>query len=390
MAIAALLHPTNLPASTTRILHRFAYGNGGWSPFAALTLDSSGDLYGTTEAGGQYGHGVVFRLTPASKGWKETIVHAFGQENGGWYPDAAVVFNSRGDLFGTTTEGGPEFEGTVFELVHESHGRWTERVLDGFSLYSENIPEAPVVFDAEGNLFGTTKLGGAYGDGVVFEMKPPEHKGGQWSESVIYNFTFGNDGAFPESALVLDRNGNLYGASYFAGIHDNGTVYELKRTKAGWKEITLYEFQGGSDGSNPTGPLTWGPDGSLYGTTEVGGIRGTVFKLTPAGNGWQESILYRFKNGNDGGHPLGAVAFDKAGNLYGTSSMGGLYGDGTAFKLAPDGHGGWTESVLHSFNGTDGSNPTHGVIIDSQGNLFGTTNQGGGNCNCGVVFEIIP
>lgn len=197
-----------------QLLHSFTFGVDGAHPSAALAVNGEGSvLYGTAQDGGSSDHGNVFRLVRTGQGWKGAVLHNFGQGSDGWYPDAAVVFDKEGNIYGTTSEGGPYGFGTVFEL-RPNGSQWVESILHVFSLYSENTPEAPLTFGQDGNLYGTTMNGGIAW-GAVFEMTPPSSPGGQWTETVIYNFTDTNDGAFPSSALLIDKRDNLYGTSYF-------------------------------------------------------------------------------------------------------------------------------------------------------------------------------
>ena len=376
-----------------QLLHSFTFGVDGALPSAPLLVNGAGSvIYGTAEGGGISNHGNVFRLVRTSQGWKGTVLHSFGQGTDGWYPDAAVIFDKKGNMYGTTSEGGPFGFGTVFEMSPTGEGKWAETVLHSFDFYGEDTPIAPVSFDVAGNLYGTTSQGGL-GWGAIFQMTPPSSPGGQWTENVIYNFTDTNDGAFPQSGLLIDKQGDLYGTSYFAGIHDGGTVYELKRTATGWQEITLYEFQGGDDGAHPSGPLTTDGKNNLYGTTDDAGAGrcGVVFKLAYSQGAWVDSTLYSFNCGPDGANPWGGVSFDRFGNLYGTTSQGGAYGYGTVFKLSPNSDGTWSETVLYTFtNGADGTYPRWGVVPDRLGRLYGVATGGAPPCSCGTMFEILP
>lgn len=375
------------------LLHSFTFGVDGALPSAPLVVNDAGSvIYGTAEGGGISNHGNVFQLVRASQGWKGTVLHGFGESNDGWYPDAAVIFDRKGNMYGTTSEGGPFGFGTVFEMSRKPDGGWTESILHAFSIYTANTPEAPLIFDQQGNLYGTT-LNGGIAWGTVFQMTPPSSPGGQWTENVIYNFTDTNDGAYPSSALLIDKQSNLYGTSYFAGIHDGGTVYELKRTTTGWEEITLYEFQSGDDGAHPSGPLATDGKGNLYGTTDDAGAGrcGVVFKLAYSHGAWVDSTLYSFNCGPDGANPWGGVSFDRLGNLYGTTSQGGAYGYGTVFKLSQNPDGTWSETALYTFtNGADGTYPRQGVVPDRLGRLYGVATGGAPPCSCGTVFEMQP
>jgi uncharacterized repeat protein (TIGR03803 family) len=227
----------------------------------------------------------------------------------------------------------------------------------------------------------------------VFELSP--RQGGGWTETLLHNFNNnGRDGVNPQAGLIIDDAGNLYGTTYRGGIYNSGTAFELSPQQGGgWTEKVLHSFGHGSDGITPDANLTIDAAGNLYGTTYNGGIhgRGTVFELTPReGGGWTETVLHSFGNGSDGANPYAGLIIDANGNLYGTTLAGGIHTAGTAFELSPRQGGGWTETILHSFgNGTDGNSPYAGLIFDASGNLYGTTLEGGIH-SYGVVFEITP
>ncbi len=364
----------------------------------ALISDAAGNLYGTTEYGGTYGCGVAFELTPESGGsWTEKVLHSFGDSTDGISPSqAGLIFDAAGNLYGTTSNK----QGTVFELTPTKDGGWTEKILHSFNGTDGGFPFAGLTIDAAGNLYGTTYEGGTYNSGTVFELTPT--KGGGWTEKVLHSFGNGADGAVPYAGLTIDAAGNLYGTTLAGGIHHVGTVFELTPTKGeGWTEKVLHSFGNGADGAFPRAGLIFDSAGNLYGTTSQGGAYnscmptiprnnistcGTVFELTPkAGGRWTERVLYSFNhNGTDGYDPLAGLIFAAAGNLYGTTSMGGsengrgcFLGCGTVFELTPTKGGGWTEKVVHNFDGTDGVSPSAGLIIDAAGNLYGTTNEHG-------------
>jgi uncharacterized repeat protein (TIGR03803 family) len=296
-------------------------------------------------------------------------------------------------------------------LLHSFNDNGT----DGF------YPVAGLIFDAAGNLYGTTERGGSgtcpaekYGCGTVFELSPAS--GGGWTETVLHGFSStGTDGYYSEyffsGSLLIDSSGNLYGTTPFGGTGacpsgaTCGIVFELMpKAGGGWTEKILHNFiYNGKDGYSPSGVLVSDSAGNLYGTTANGGTydAGTVFELLPkAGGSWGERVLHSFKNNNkDARYPSAGVIFDKAGNLYGASE-GGLYDYGAVFELTPKAGGGWTEKVLHNFNnnGTDGYYPFYGsLILDAAGNLYGTTAAGGTGAGCGqlgpgcgTVFELSP
>jgi uncharacterized repeat protein (TIGR03803 family) len=285
----------------------------------------------------------------------------------------------------------------------------TETVLYNFRLGTGgSYPSASLVFDAAGNLYGTTGEGGVYGFGVVFELAPKS--GGGWTKRVVHNFNLhAKDGGLPYAGLIIDRAGDLYGTTAGGGDlacsegdgYGCGVVFELTPKGNGdWTETVLYRFNG-LNGFQPIGSVAFDGAGNLYGTTAGGGAHalGTVFELMPkAGGGWTEEVLHSFnRNGNDGVGPYAGVILDQAGNLYGTTVGGGTDAIGTVFELTPKAGGGWKEKILHSFknNGNDGSNPQASLVFDALGNLYGTTRIGGSarGCStegCGTVFELTP
>jgi uncharacterized repeat protein (TIGR03803 family) len=413
---------TRAAAQQEQLLYSFNdNGKDGTDPAAGVIMDSAGNLYGTTVSGGVHGQGTVFELTPTVGGqWEEKPLYAFkGGAKDGSTPTGGLIFDSAGNLYGTTQVGGEGRGGTVFELSPVSGGQWTETILHSFT-YNHGAdgiyPYAGLVFDAAGNLYGTTLNGGGgyctdsegYRDGcgTVFELSPAA--GGGWSETILHEFGKAKDGANPAGGLIVDAAGNLYGTTLYGGINSNGinssgTAFELLPSGGSWVETVLHNFNSSSsDGSSPAAGLIFDAAGNLYGTTSVGGAQGggIVFELTPTpGNAWTESILTSFGDGveyaSKGYRPSSSVIFDAAGNLYGTTYSGGVYGWGTAFALKHGLGGSWSHIVLHSFDfnpdgGTDGGDPS-GMIFSPAGNLFGTTYLGGTNANqSGTVFEIKP
>jgi len=420
------------------VLHTFQGGAAdGGNPYAPLISDAAGNLYGTTIDGGntlkchipkEPGCGTVFELSPLSGGgWMETILYSFQGPPDGFFPEGGLTIGPDGGLYGTTDGGGNPNAGcsvngirgcgTVFELLPQPGGGWTETLLYSFGGGQDAIlPQASVIFDAAGNLYGTTSEGGdsSFGFGTVFELSP--QGGGGWAENILYSFQDnGADGGYPSSALVFDALGNLYGTTQFGGrdrCDDQGcgTVFELSpQSGGGWAETVIHSFrENGFDGKYPLAGLIADPEGNLYGTTFGGGVDrgGTVFELSPrSGGGWNQTILHAFP-GHDpdkGGNVLrGSLIMDGLGNLYGTTYSGGIGrcsgGCGVVFELMPQTSGPWSEKVLHAFknNGSDGQSPYAGLLMDVTGNLFGTTAGGGAvpTCSiyngCGTVFEIVP
>jgi len=381
-------------AQTYKVIYNFTLNGTGFQPYAGLTMDAAGSLYGTT-SGGVNGPGTVFELTPKGSGWVFSLLHRFGAVGDGALPWAGVAFGPDGTLYGTTASGGVSGNGTVFNLSPPTTicravtCPWTETVLYSFTGGNDANPAlGDLVFDPAGNIYGTTIPAGG---GVVYQLAP---SGNDWTENVLHTFGSPGDGAQPAGGVILDDAGNLYGTTVYGGASGAGTVFKLTYSAGlGWTETILYGFQGGNDGSEPYAGLIFDSSGNLYGTTTGGGQGGggVVFELTPSGSGWNYILLHSF-TGSYG--PLGPLIMDSAGSLYGTTYGDGADGAGNIFELTPSG-GGWTYTSLHDFSTDrhDGSNPIGNVILDSHGNLYGTTSNGGTGCrynNCGVVWEITP
>ncbi|QAU23136.1 DUF3466 family protein [Dyella sp. M7H15-1] len=401
-----------MPTPLEQVLYAFKGApNDGANPYGGLIRGASGNLYGTTAGGGDSNDGTVFELVCQSNGvggcsaYTETVLYQFqGTAAGdGALPAAGLIRDGSGNLYGTTSGGGDNNnDGTVFELVCQSNGAggcsgYTETVLYQFQGGNDGSePSVGLFQDEQGNLYGTTYFGGASGFGTVFKLAP-NGSGGGYTESVIYTFTGGSDGRNPYGQLIQDASGNLDGTTYYGGASDDGTVFRLAPDGlGGYTENVLYAFKGGADGSGPIAGLVGGivASSNLYGTTYQGGASnaGTVFELAPNGSGgYTESVLYAFTGGSDGSAPIAGLIQDASGNLYSTTVFGGAYGQGTVFKLTPNGFGGYTENVLYAFTGgNDGGNPYAGALIqDGIGNLYGTTVYGG-TYNDGTVFKITP
>jgi uncharacterized repeat protein (TIGR03803 family) len=380
--------------------------------------------------------GAVIEFTPNSGGWKPKIVYSFLGGNDGASPTGNLAFDKQGNVYGATYwggEAGTAGAGTVFKLTPVSGG-WEESVIYNFNPGADKggiFPSGGVIIDGSGNLYGVTQQGGTgfiagggcpYGCGTVYELSPTENGG--WTQSTLYNFgASSNDGVYPGTPLTLDANGNLYGTAPHGGPSQDpncdidppigcGVVYELSPGASGaWAETILHNFNpDDGDGAVPSSGLIFDKAGNLYGTTDVGGLGqcsatgggcGTVIRLSPSvGGKWTESVLYRFplKVGNS---PDSGVTFDGYGNLYGTTMGGGAYNSGIAFRLSPAISGEWSPSVIHSFGErTDGREPSTPLVMDPAGNFYGTTTEGGSNrtgmCGyngvegCGTVYEILP
>lgn len=389
-------------ANNEIVIYAFPNGSDGGYPSADLLADSAGNLYGTTLGGGAQGLGTVFELSPIEGGWSEQVLYSF--QSGDGAPSSGVIADAAGNLYGETSNGGADNAGTVYELTL-NRGAWTKTTLYSFvDQTTGSSPSGGLAFDLQGSLYGTTPAGGdPLGLGTVFQLSPNGQDG--WKEKVIHAFGRGRDGGLPAAGVVFDSQGNLFGTT-FTG-YGGGTIFELiSLAKDKWKRKVLHRFSGGKDGEFPSGKLIFDAAGNLYSTAQSGGAAqnqngcdfgcGTVYKLTPGAKAYKFTVLYSFTGGMDGRQPDAAVAFDSLGNLYGTTETGGGngcdfgYGCGTAFELSPTAKGPWTETVLHRFHGsTDGLRPQGSLIPDAQGNWYGTTAIGG-TSNAGTVFELTP
>jgi uncharacterized repeat protein (TIGR03803 family) len=398
---ALLMAATHAVAQET-VLYNFNGGVTGSEPGSNLILDAAGNLYGTSPRGGATDYGVVFELSPQTGGgWTEQVLHSFSNNgHDGILPQGGLIFDAGGNLYGTTSGGGVHKGGTVFELAPATGGGWTESVLHNFGAGADGSePYGGLIMDAAGNLYGTTTLGGAHGDGAAFELSPVTGEG--WTEKMLHSFSGTTDGSQPFAGLTFDASGNLYGTALEGGTYGDGTVFELTPQSGGqWAGKVLHTF-GDANGNGaiayePYGGVVFDQAGNLYGTTYYGGGNGggTVYELTPSTSGeWKESPVRNF-GGTGGAQPLAGVVIDAAGNLYGTTVNGGNEhtvcdgtGCGVVYELSPVTGGGWTETVLIDFNYTDGGHPTGTLIFDSAGNICGTTSAGGSGV-FGTVFEI--
>ena len=364
-------------AQTETVLHNFTGGSDGANPGFSLISDHAGNFYSTTSYGGAFGAGTVFELSPNGGGgsWNETVLYSFTGGADGSNPYGPVLFDSVGNLYGTTENGGAAGGGTVFKLTPSGTG-WTEAVLYSFSCCNGGVlPVNRLIMDPAGNLYGTTAPGYV---GVVFELSP---SGGGWTEQAIFP-----DGA--TTGLAVDAAGNFF-------FGRGQLIYELSPNgTGGWNSTLIFNF------ANVDHVYQWSTmgtpvldqAGNLYGTTFYGGTKnaGSVYKLSHGKTRWTAKILYSFKNGQDGGYPVGGVVLDAAGNIYGTTSGGGKYNGGTVFELVPPvGIGSYQEKVLWNFNYKNGYVPSDSLIRDSAGNLYGTTPYGG-PIGYGVAFELTP
>jgi uncharacterized repeat protein (TIGR03803 family) len=389
-----------LPAQTFTVLHTFTGQPDGGGPFAGVILDSSGNVYGTTNFGGVSGVGTVFRV---DAGGRESVLHNFSLSGGDAHsPVSGLIRDAAGSLYGTTIGGGQNDDGAIYRITKLGK----EKVLHSFANDTNGLqPMSDLVFDKDGNAYGTTFQGGDPSCqqfnwcGVVFRLS----RNGKYT--VLHAFS-GPDGAYPVAGVILDVDGNLYGTTSFGGtgscikfrtsITGCGVVFKLDRKG---KLTVLHNFTGGSDGQCPVADLIRDAAGNLYGTTsgDVAGSDcdsgpphqwyGTLFKIDKKR---KETVLHNFAyNGTDGTYPQAALLREANGDLYGTTTGGGSAGGGgTIFKLSGSG----TETVLYNFTATtDGAHPLSRLVRDKAGNLYGTTlHYGDPICGCGTVFEVSP
>lgn len=342
-----------------KVIHNFGSGTDGRYPLSSLIMDAKGNLYGTTYEGGSAGLGIVFETSPnGSGGWTTTVLHNFRGGADGEYPFAGLVMDSAGNLYGTTFSGGSSSIdcsggcGTIFETSPNGDGTWKTAVIHNFDGVAGQWPCAGLILDGAGNLYGTTGAGGSHGFGVVFETSPNDSGG--WTTTILHNFGGSDDGQNPKAGLAFDAAGNLYGTTTGGGIAFLGVVFEMKPNgSGGWTESVIHNFGQGLDGAIPQlGSLIFDGAGNLYGTCDLGGshMLGAAFEMSPDGSGgWTEKVIHNFGSGTDGVNPYSGLIFDGSGNLYGMTTGGGGDDDGTVFKMTPNGSGGWTESVLHNF-----------------------------------------
>lgn len=439
--------PASAQEFTFGVLHDFV-GSDGAFPFGNLISDPAGNIYGVAGGGGiqnaagcsdyqviQSSYcGAVFQLSKTASGYTYHTLYQFTGGSDGGTPFAGLTLDSAGNLYGTAAFGGscPYAPGcgVVYKLSPTASGPWAETVLYSFQGGNDGAtPESQLVFDPEGNLYGTTHGGGSGSCGlgvpcgVVFELSPTES--GPWTETVLYSFMNESDGMEPQGPLVRDVNGNLFGTTPLGGSVGNncgypyygcGTVFKVFRSTWGWEKTTLYTFLGGTDGAAPQAGVTLESTGHLYGTAEQGGNPngcvnnqnpgcGVVFELrrNPAAGVWTQQVIATFEPdadgnpGNTGGSPAGSLVFDSAGNIYGTASQGGARGSGVVFKLSKNAVAKWSETELYSFNGSSqGAGPVSNILVGPTGDLFGTTIAGGkasdAYCSgtCGLAFELEP
>lgn len=373
-------------AQTFAVIHNFTGASDGANPLAGFTLDGLGNLYGTASSGGRFGAGVVFKMNASGQ---ENVLYNFGGGTDGANPQGRLVMDATGNLYGTTYSGGVSNVGTVFMVTRTGK----EKVLHGFRGGADGAnPVAGLAIDKAGNLYGTTTAGGSNGNGTVFMLVVPTVSGGGWTEKVLHTFGNGTDGTIPIAGVTLDASGNLYGTTSAGGSYGYGTVFQLKRSTSGWSESILHDFVLGSDGGVPYAGLTLGGTGVLYGAATEGGGGGTngggtVFELTEGSGGWTFTVIYALPGWNISGTFRNLLL--GSGKIYATTHCDGDYSAGTVYELTPA-SGTWTYNSLYVFTGgTDGLYSFSNLVSDKAGNLYGTTNEGGAN-GLGVAFKVTP
>jgi uncharacterized repeat protein (TIGR03803 family) len=337
-------------------------------------------------------------LANAQSKMPEQVIYSFSVADDCFSPLAPLVKDAQGDLYGTALGGSESHPGCVFELSPDGDNTWVEKTIHVFDVNDGYQPGAALVFDRTGNLYSTADSGGLYGGGVVFELSPLP--GGVWADTILYNFGRAGDGSGAASEAVFGPDGNLYGATEFGGSSGCGIVYSLSpglTPSLGWEETILHDFADSTqDGCNPRGGLVFDSHGRVFGTTSGGGAQGlgTVYELTRSKDGsYQEQLIHNFL-GADGSQPVSTLTKSEGGNLYGTTFSGGdlracLGGCGTIFELSQSG-GRWLEHILHAFSGSDGENVAASVTFDPEGSLYTATSSGGGTGFSGVILRLDP
>jgi uncharacterized repeat protein (TIGR03803 family) len=379
LAMASFASP-QVQAQTFSVIHPFTGGTDGGYPLNGFAIGSAGNLFGTASTGGKSGAGVVFELSETGV---EKVLYSFAGQPDGANPQSSLIYDASGNLYGTTSAGGVYGLGTVFELSPKGQ----ETVLYSFQGGTDGAnPVSKLAFDTAGYLYGTTTTGGAYSGGTVFEVV----KGG--TEQVLYSFGNGTDGSAPVAGVTLTKAGIIFGTTSAGGTSGYGTVFRLAPAQSGWTEHILHNFEMQADGGTPYAGVVFDASGNLYGATTDGGGAdwnggGAIFELTYSGGEWNFSVLDGLAGSGISG-TYRNVLVSAAGNIYATTHCDGSYSAGTVYELTPSG-GSWTYTPLYAFTGgSDGQYSYSNLVMDKQGNLYGTTNIGG--AGYGVAFKITP
>ncbi|HSC20063.1 MAG TPA: choice-of-anchor tandem repeat GloVer-containing protein [Rhizomicrobium sp.] len=385
---------TLVHAASVNVIYSFEGGADGEYADTDLVRDSAGNLYGTTVQGGTHASGTVWQLHPNGDGsWTHIVLYSFSGGADGAEPYKGVTLDAAGNIYGTAvTGGGGVCEGgcgVAYKLTNNG-GSWTQSVIHQFTGGDDGSgPGARLTLDDSGNVYGMAPTGGANGAGTIFEMRPAKH--GTYRLKVLHAFT-GIDGIGGSAGALVMHDGSLFGAATAGGTNGAGTIYRLSLDQRGmWKFKVIYNFLDEPDAGFPYGGLTFDALGNIYGTTYYACANdiGCVYELSPRRGEWKEKVLYSF-SGSDGSGPIGSVNLDSAGNIYGTTSEGGAAADGVIFKLVPGAHRHWSENVVHSFAGSpDGEYAYNGMLDDGAGHFFGTTVHGGAHDD-GAIYQFNP
>ncbi|MBV8197105.1 MAG: hypothetical protein JO263_03140 [Candidatus Eremiobacteraeota bacterium] len=405
------------PAYTEKLIWDFTDTSDGSGPLAGVVADASGNLYATTQTGGVIkgnAFGTVDEFSSNGSKWSEATLYTFHGLDGS-APYAPVIFDTHGNLDGTTLTGGSTYGkgcntngcGAVFQLTHGSSG-WSEAVLYSFTDGSDGgYPQGPLSFDQSNNIYGTTEGGGKPacpllgGCGVVFELTHSS----RWKERIVHAFS-GADGQYPYTRLVVDTQGNIFGTTPKGGSGCGsigcGVVFELVKSGSSWTAKTIHPFSGGSDGASPAGGLLSDSKGTLYGTTAAGGASGfgVAYKITRSGSTWKQKILFNFSKTLGVYSPYGELTFDTHGNLFGAAAGGNTctvgrqrFSCGIIYELSPARKGLWKEATILAFTfSANGWDPNGAPLVNGSGTVFGTTQKAdvnGAGC-CGAVYQLAP
>jgi uncharacterized repeat protein (TIGR03803 family) len=397
-ALAVILGATSAQAGEKVI---FAFnGTQGINPSTGLVSDGAGNFYGTV--GGGIGNcSNVYELSPNSDGtYAETILYTFQNcTKTGNYPIGTLSPDKNGNLYGALYGfDAADGSGVIYELLKQTNGTFAYRVLHNFGA-DEGGPYGDFAWDGAGNMYGATSHDSTTFSGEVFELSPQSN--GTWKESVLVQFPTSTGVGSPVGSVVLDGQGNLYGATFFGtggyGSNTRGGVYELSPQAGGsWKFTLLYNFTPANKSQFPNSRLTFDSSGDLYGTAQGSSFYGSVFEVSPSSSGvWTATTLHSFSAGTDGADTTGNLVFDANGNLYGVTYDGGSGCNrnlcGVVYKLTPQSGGGYTESIEHPFeSASDGSIPESTLLLGNDGNLYGTTYHGGSRYGYGTVYQITP
>ena len=389
-AITTLVH-----AASLNVIYSFEGGADGEYTDTDLVRDAGGNLYGTSVQGGAHAGGTVWQLHPNGDGtWTHTVLYNFTGGTDGAEPYKGVTLDAAGNLYGTAvTGGGGACEGgcgVAYKLTNNG-GTWTQSVIHTFTGADDGSgPGARLTLDDSGKVYGMAPTGGVNGLGTIYEMIPARH--GTYKFKVLHAFT-GADGIGGSAGALVLYDGVLYGAATAGGANGQGSIYQLALNARGkWKFKLLYSFRGEPDAGFPYGGLSFDALGNIYGTTYYAGANdfGCVYELSPMGRRWKERVLYSFTGGADGSSPISNVNLDSAGDIYGTTSEGGADGEGVIFKLTPGAHHSWTESVMHSFAGSpDGEYAYNGMVNGGGDAFFGATVHGGADDE-GAIYRFNP